>query len=76
MSCYFRFHTEIIHQVITRRRKEFASLELGPDLATARVDMLSKIVRGTYGIVVVEEQLMIAQGKQLIHIIAVGEAQT
>ncbi|KAF8959326.1 hypothetical protein BDZ97DRAFT_1923016 [Flammula alnicola] len=47
--------------VVARRRKEFLNIELGADLATAKVDLISKLACGVYGIVFVENELMIGK---------------
>ncbi|KAF8197121.1 hypothetical protein BJ912DRAFT_923213 [Pholiota molesta] len=47
--------------IIKRRRKEFSKITLCAELATAKVDMLSKLVCGSYGIVVVDNALMIGK---------------
>ncbi|CAA7265604.1 unnamed protein product [Cyclocybe aegerita] len=58
--------------IIARRKKAFSNLPLCTDLTTAKVDMLSKITTGTYGIILVNGQLMIGHasdldGGQLFH---------
>jgi hypothetical protein len=41
----------------------FAGIALGADLAHAKVDSLTKLARGSYGIVFVEDDLMIGKGE-------------
>lgn len=36
----------------------------GADLATAKVDALTKLSRGSYGIILVDGELMIGKGKR------------
>jgi len=48
--------------VVAKRRKHFTNIQLSGDLATAKVDMLSKVTSGTFGIVLVEGHLMIGKG--------------
>ncbi|KAJ3516574.1 hypothetical protein NLJ89_g1045 [Agrocybe chaxingu] len=47
--------------IVAKRRKEFALIPLGGDLATAKVDMLSKLQPGCYGIVMIDDELMLAK---------------
>lgn len=58
-----------LSQVVKKRRSVFASLvPLVEDLATAKVNALSKLVRGSYGVVLIENDLMIAQGMCMFHL--------
>ena len=43
----------------------FANIELGADLVTAKVDMISKLACGGYGLVLVEKELMIGKSERL-----------
>lgn len=43
----------------------FANIELGANLVTAKVDLISKLTCGAYGLVFVEKELMIGKGECL-----------
>ena len=51
-----------LFQVIKKRRAAFASLPHAEDLSTAKVNGLSILKRDSYGIILVDNELMIGQG--------------
>jgi hypothetical protein len=47
------------------RRQAFAAIQGGADLATAKIDAVTKLTGGSYGLVLVDGQLMVGKGTHL-----------
>ena len=53
-------------QIVKKRRVAFADLPFKEDLSTAKVNALTMLQRGSYGIAAIENDLMICQGTRLV----------
>ncbi|RXW12056.1 hypothetical protein EST38_g13798 [Candolleomyces aberdarensis] len=49
------------NMIITNRREKFRAIQGGADLATAKIDLITKLRVGTFGLVLVDDQLMIGE---------------
>ena len=59
-------------QIVKKRRAAFADLPFKEDLSTAKVNALTILQRGSYGIAAIENDLMICQGTRLVQPCVVG----